>query len=161
LLVAATLLVAAGGAAWVLLDPLGGADPDDADLGPGGVTAFDEALGEPQTYDEDRAAADAAADLLERLDDDAGLAAATSAGTLAELEREGTGISGALPPGSRIRALPDTWVRQGNLAAMAVEVTPPDATASDLFVVWLARADATSRWQIVMTEPFPGEGAGS
>lgn len=161
LLAGLVLVAAAGGAVWVVLDPLGAPSPDGADDAPGGVAAFDEALGEPRTYDEDRATADAAADLLDGLESDDDLAAATSAGTLAELEDQGAGVSGALPPGTRMRALPDTWARQGNVAAMAVEVTPPGATAPDVFVVWLVRADATSGWEIAMTDPIPDGGAGA
>lgn len=149
-------LVAAGGAGatWWLLHADDDEGPSDEVATGDDLDDLDEAVGEPQTYEEDREEADRAATLLTSLGDDTDVAEATAPGTLENLD----GVEGALPPGARVEARPETWLRRGNIAVMVVEVTPDGADEPDRFATWLVRHGDDEGWVISATELLTDDG---
>lgn len=115
-------------------------------------------------YEEDMAAARTAADALAGLTSDEDVDGQLATGTREVVDD----VDGALPAGTAVTPMEETWARRGNIAAMLVEVRPPGADVPDVFLVWLVRdPEDDDGWLLSSTElleapleELGGEGAG-
>lgn len=173
-IVAVLLLLGGAAGAWWLWGRSAG--PADEDLQaqvtdeehPSTTDDEDDPLGQllPDAlgYEEDTAAAQAAAVALAGMTSDEDVDERLAAGTREVVE----GVDGSLPAGTVLTPREETWARRGNIAAMLVEVQPPGADTADVFLVWLVRdPQDQDGWLLSSTEllegPFEepsGEGAG-
>ena len=159
---AALILFGSAAGTWWLLQRSEGAGEEEpqadvADEGRPPATAEEDPLApllpDALGFQQDTAQAQAAAAALAGITSDEDVDARLATGTREAIE----GVDGALPVGTVVRPRQETWARRGNIAAMLVEVEPPGAGRSDVFLVWLVRdPQDEDQWLLSSTELLEG-----
>lgn len=160
--VAVLLLLGGAAGAWWLWggSAITGGDDQQAEMPPTDPpTTGDEddplaaLLPDALSFEEDTAAARAAAVALAGLTSDEDVEGQLAAGTRGVVD----GVDGALPAGTVVTPMEETWARRGNVAAMLVEVQRPGADTPDVFLVWLVRdPEDDDGWLLSSTELLEG-----